>query len=70
MSQDYYQVLGVDKSASQSEIKKAYRKLAMKFHPDKNPGDQAAEDKFKEASAAYSVLGDEQKKAQYDRFGG
>lgn len=69
MAQDYYQVLGVDKNASQDEIKKAYRKLAMKFHPDKNPGDKAAEDKFKEASEAYSVLSDADKKSKYDRFG-
>lgn len=69
MNQDYYDVLGVSKSASASEIKKAYRKLAMKYHPDKNPGDQEAEAKFKEASEAYSVLGDQDKKARYDRFG-
>jgi len=69
MSRDYYQVLGVDKSAAQDEIKKYYRKLAMKYHPDKNPGDKAAEDKFKEASEAYSVIGDAEKRAKYDRFG-
>lgn len=69
MSQDYYEVLGVDRSASESEIKKAYRKLAMKYHPDKNPGDQAAEDKFKKAAEAYDVLGDKDKKAKYDQFG-
>ncbi len=69
MAQDYYQTLGVDKKASQDEIKKAYRKLAMQYHPDKNPGDQAAEDKFKEASEAYSVLGDAEKRSRYDRFG-
>ena len=66
---DYYEVLGVDKSANASEIKKAYRKLAMKFHPDKNEGDKAAEDKFKEASEAYEVLSDDSKKQRYDQFG-
>lgn len=69
MSQDYYQTLGVDRNSSADEIKKAYRKLAMKYHPDKNPGDKAAEDKFKEASEAYSVLSDADKKSRYDRFG-
>lgn len=69
MSQNYYSVLGVEKSASASEIKKAYRKLAMKYHPDKNPGDKAAEDRFKEAAEAYDVLGDAEKKAKYDQFG-
>ncbi len=66
---DYYEVLGVSKSANESEIKKAYRKLALKYHPDKNPDDPTAEDKFKEAAEAYEVLSDAQKKAQYDRFG-
>lgn len=66
---DYYEVLGVEKSASADEIKKAYRKVAMKFHPDKNPGDSEAEEKFKEAAEAYEVLSDQNKKAQYDRFG-
>ena len=66
---DYYEVLGVDKSASADEIKKAYRKLAVKYHPDKNPGDKAAEEKFKEAAEAYSVLSDADKKAKYDQFG-
>ena len=66
---DYYEVLGVDKSASADEIKKAYRKLAVKYHPDKNPGDKAAEEKFKEAAEAYSVLSDADKKARYDQFG-
>ncbi len=66
---DYYEILGVSKSASQEEIKKAYRKVAMQFHPDRNPGDKAAEEKFKEAAEAYEVLNDADKKAQYDRFG-
>jgi len=66
---DYYEVLGVDRSASDEEIKKAYRKLALKFHPDKNKGDPSAEEKFKEVGEAYSVLSDAQKRAQYDRFG-
>src|SRR5574344_2158352 len=66
---DYYEVLGVSKSATSDEIKKAYRKLAIKYHPDKNPGDKAAEEKFKEAAEAYDVLRDSEKRAQYDRFG-
>ena len=66
---DYYEVLGVDKSASADEIKKAYRKMAVKYHPDKNPGDKEAEEKFKEAAEAYSVLSDADKKAKYDQFG-
>ena len=66
---DFYEILGVSKSASQEEIKKAYRKVAMQFHPDRNPGDKSAEDKFKEAAEAYEVLNDPDKKAQYDRFG-
>ncbi len=66
---DYYEVLGVSKSASADEIKKAYRKLAIKFHPDKNPGDKEAEEKFKEAAEAYEVLGNEEKRSKYDRFG-
>lgn len=66
---DYYEVLGVTKSASADEIKKAYRKVAMQFHPDRNPGDKAAEEKFKEAAEAYEVLSDQEKKAQYDRYG-
>ena len=66
---DYYEVLGVDKNASADEIKKAYRKLAVKYHPDKNPGDKEAEEKFKEAAEAYSILSDADKKAKYDQFG-
>jgi molecular chaperone DnaJ len=66
---DYYEVLGVAKNADESEIKKAYRKLAMKYHPDKNPGDKTAEDKFKEAAEAYDVLSNQQKKSRYDQFG-
>jgi len=66
---DYYEVLGVNKSASADEIKKAYRKLARKHHPDVNPGDKKAEDRFKEVSEAYAVLSDEKKKAEYDQFG-
>jgi molecular chaperone DnaJ len=66
---DYYEVLGVEKGASESEIKKAYRRVAMKFHPDRNPDDAGAEDKFKEASEAYEVLSDPQKRSAYDQFG-
>lgn len=66
---DYYEVLGVSKSASADEMKKAYRKLAMQYHPDRNPGDKEAEEKFKEAAEAYEVLSDADKKAKYDRFG-
>ena len=66
---DYYDVLGINKSASPEDIKSAYRKLAVKYHPDKNPGDKAAEDKFKEASEAYGILSDKSKKENYDNFG-
>ena len=66
---DYYDVLGINKSASSAEIKSAYRKLAVKYHPDKNPGDKSAEDKFKEASEAYGILSDKSKKENYDNFG-
>lgn len=66
---DYYEVLGVDRQAGEDEIKKAYRKAAIKFHPDKNPGDTSAEEKFKEAAEAYEVLSDKDKRARYDRFG-
>lgn len=66
---DYYEVLGIDKNASANDIKKAYRKMAIQYHPDKNPGDKTAEEKFKEAAEAYSVLSDPDKKARYDQFG-
>lgn len=66
---DYYEILGLDKSASSSDIKKAYRKLAKKYHPDLNAGDEKAADKFKEINEAYEVLGDEEKKKKYDMFG-
>lgn len=66
---DYYEVLGVSREASDQELKSAYRKLAMKYHPDRNPGDHAAEEKFKQASEAYQVLSDADKRAAYDRFG-
>ena len=66
---DYYEVLGVDKSADDATLKKAYRQLAKKYHPDVNPGDKEAEAKFKEATEAYSVLSDPDKRKQYDQFG-
>ena len=66
---DYYEVLGVSKGASEQEIKKAYKKMAIKYHPDRNPGDKEAEEKFKEAAEAYDVLHDPQKRQRYDQFG-
>ena len=70
MSQrDYYEILGVARDASEQDIKSAYRKLALKYHPDRNPGDHTAEERFKEAAEAYSVLGDSDKRTRYDRFG-
>lgn len=69
MEDNYYATLGVDRSASADDIKKAYRSLAFKYHPDRNPGDKAAEERFKSVNEAYGVLGDERKRAQYDRYG-
>lgn len=69
MKRDYYEVLGVGREASQQEIKSAYRKMAVKYHPDRNPNDKSAEESFKEAAEAYSVLSDPEKRARYDRFG-
>ena len=66
---DYYEILGVGRNASADELKKAYRQMAIKYHPDKNPGDSKAEDKFKEAAEAYEVLSSPEKKARYDQYG-
>ena len=66
---DYYEILGVARTASDGDIKSAYRKLAMKYHPDRNPGDKAAEDRFKECAEAYAILADTEKRSLYDRFG-
>ena len=66
---DYYEVLEVGRNASKEEIKKSYRKKALEYHPDRNPGDKAAEDKFKEAAEAYEVLSDDNKRSRYDQFG-
>jgi molecular chaperone DnaJ len=66
---DYYEILGVSKTSSGDEIKKSYRKLAMQFHPDRNPGNKEAEAKFKEATEAYEVLKDDDKRSAYDRYG-
>jgi molecular chaperone DnaJ len=68
-SRDHYQILGVDRKASAQEVKAAYRRLALRYHPDRNPGDKAAEEHFKEVSFAYAVLSDEDKRAHFDRFG-
>ena len=69
MKEDYYEILGVSKNASASEIKKAYRKKAIEFHPDKNPNDKIAEAKFKKAAEAYEILGNQEKRSQYDQYG-
>src|SRR5260370_2116024 len=66
---DYYEVIGVPRNASEQEIKSAYRKLALKYHPDRNPGDKEAEDRFKEGAEAYGVLGDPEKRKRYDAYG-
>ncbi|MFA6999435.1 MAG: DnaJ domain-containing protein, partial [Victivallaceae bacterium] len=66
---DYYEILEITRDANAGEIKKAYRKMALRFHPDKNPGDHQAEEKFKEAAEAYEVLNDSDKRQRYDRFG-
>jgi DnaJ-class molecular chaperone len=69
MTKDYYEILGVEKNATQEEIKKAYRNLALKYHPDRNPDDKVAAEKFTEAAEAYDTLGDEKKRKEYDMFG-
>ena len=66
---DYYKILGIQKNAKQEEIKKAYRKMAMQHHPDRNPGDKASEDKFKNVQEAYDILSDDQKRQMYDKYG-
>src|SRR5579883_1777486 len=69
MKRDYYEILGVEKNASEDDVKRSYRKLAIQYHPDRNPGNAEAEEKFKEATEAYEVLSDTDKRARYDRFG-
>ena len=66
---DYYEILGVERNASKEELKKSYRKLAMQYHPDRNPGNKESEEKFKEAAEAYEILNNDDKRAKYDRFG-
>ncbi|HHT9134089.1 MAG TPA: DnaJ domain-containing protein, partial [Candidatus Avalokitesvara rifleensis] len=67
--EDYYRILGVDRNASQEDVKKAYRKMALKYHPDRNPGDKGAEQSFKRAAEAYEILGDPDKRKRYDTYG-